>query len=420
VRRQSRSETSGETISSVHKILIIGDAVAPTGFARVIRSIFDPLKRDFELHQLATRYDGRPHDYNWKLYQASKGKSPYGYDQVVPLIEEIQPAIVFLLYDIPYQRPYLAEILKASHRPRVVMYSPVESGPIAPELIKHLAGVTRYVLYTEYGRREIADTLNRVREDHPDFEFPALEVIPHGVDTERFYPLSNDEGEIPGRRLDARRAMKLGDAEHLEAFIILNANRNMSRKRIDLTMQGFAEFAHDKPANVKLYLHMGTQDRGWNVLILAQRYGIFDRLIMTQADNTQPQFSDQQLNLLYNACDVGITTTTGEGWGMVSFEHGATQAAQIVPRHTALADLWAGAAEFVEPVMKLTYEGNLTEAHIVSPKGVAGALQKLYVDREYRERLAKAAYQNATKPQFKWSAVAEKWKRLLDETLTGA
>jgi len=49
------------------RILIIGDAVAPTGFARVIRSIFQPLQNDFELHQLATRYDGQPHNYPWQL-----------------------------------------------------------------------------------------------------------------------------------------------------------------------------------------------------------------------------------------------------------------------------------------------------------------------------------------------------------------
>ena len=146
------------------------------------------------------------------------------------------------------------------------------------------------------------------------------------MDTHRFYPLGDERGEIPARRIKARRAMRLDDEDHLEAFIVLNANRNMPRKRIDITMQGFAQFAKDKPANVKLYLHMAAEDSGWNVLILAKRYGIYDRLIMTQADNSRPQFSDEQLNLLYNACDVGITTTTGEGWGMVSFEHAATRA----------------------------------------------------------------------------------------------
>jgi D-inositol-3-phosphate glycosyltransferase len=191
----------------------------------------------------------------------------------------------------------------------------------------------------------------------------------------------------------------------------------MPRKRIDLTMQGFAEFAKDKPANVKLYLHMATEDTGWNVLILAKRYGIFDRLIMTVADNSRPAFSDEQLNLLYNACDVGITTVTGEAWGMVSFEHAATRAAQIVPRHTSLADLWQGAAEFIDPVMNLTYPGNLTHAHIVTSSGVAAALQRLYEDREHREALAEAAYQNATRSELNWNAIAAQWRRLFDEII---
>ena len=182
-------------------------------------------------------------------------------------------------------------------------------------------------------------------------------------------------------------------------------------------MHGFAQFARDKPANVKLYLHMATEDSGWNVLILAKRYGIYDRLIMTQADNSRPTFSDEQLNLLYNACDVGITTTTGEGWGMVSFEHAATRAAQIVPRHTSLKDLWDGAAEFVEPAMKLTYPGNLTEGHIVTPEGVAASLQRLYEDADHRNALAEAAYLNATRPEFNWSSIAARWQRLFTKVI---
>jgi glycosyltransferase involved in cell wall biosynthesis len=403
------------------KILIIGDAVAPTGFARVIRSIFEPLHNDYELHQLATRYDGSPHNYPWTLSAAGKEKSRYGYDQIVPLIEQIQPAIVFLLYDIPFQVPYLEQLRKAKPQPKIVFYSPVESGPIAPEIMQRLSGVSRYVLFTEYGRREIAKTLKSVRQQDPAFQFPDLEVIPHGVACDKFFPLTGDAeavGEaIPVRRLEARRLLKLDDAEHLDAFIVLNANRNMPRKRIDLTMQGFAQFAKDKPANVKLYLHMATEDTGWNVLILAKRYGIFDRLIMTQADNSRPAFSDEQLNLLYNACDVGITTVTGEAWGMVSFEHAATRAAQIVPRHTSLADLWKDAAEFIDPVMTLTYPGNLTHAHIVTPEGVAAALQRLYEDNPHREKLREAAYRNATRPELSWRTISSRWRRLFDELL---
>ena len=149
------------------RILIIGDAVAPTGFARVIRTIFTPLQNDFELHQLATRYDGRPHEYSWPLSAAAKGKSVYGYDQIVPLIEEIKPAIVFLLYDLVFQVRYLEELRRAPAQPKIVIYSPVESGPIAPEIMQRLEGVTRYVMYTEYGRSEIAKSIEQVRAENP-------------------------------------------------------------------------------------------------------------------------------------------------------------------------------------------------------------------------------------------------------------
>lgn len=402
------------------RILIIGDGGVPTGFARVIRSIFEPLRDVFELHQLATRYTGGDHDTKWPLIPAGAGKSVYGYDQIKPVVDQIRPDIIFLLYDIPFQVPYMKILRESAPTARIVLYSPVEAGPIPPEMLELLQGVSRYVMYTEYGRREIAKSLAIVRTRLPDFQFPELQVIPHGVDCEAFYPLTDStemdrRGSIPERRIVARKRLGFQDAEHVESFIVLNANRNMPRKRIDITMQGFARFAENKPRNVKLYLHMATEDSGWNVLILARRYGIYDRLIMTQVDNTRPAFTDDKMNMLYNACDVGLTTTTGEGWGMVSFEHAATRAAQVMPRHTSLADLWSGAAEFVEPVMTLTNAGNLTDAYIVTPEGVASALQRLYQDEDYRNELAEAGFKNANRPEYRWNAVASTWKELFLE-----
>ena len=102
---------------------------------------------------------------------------------------------------------------------------------------------------------------------------------------------------------------------------------------------------------------------------------------------------------------------------MVSFEHAATKAAQIVPRHTSLEELWQGAAEFVEPATTLTNPGNLTDAHIVTPQSVASALQRLYEDREYRESLGEAGYRNATRPELNWNTVTAQWKRLFGEVV---
>jgi hypothetical protein len=53
---------------------------------------------------------------------------------------------------------------------------------------------------------------------------------------------------------------------------------------------------------------------------------------------------DETVRLLYNACELGVSTSMGEGWGLGTFEHAATGAAQIAPDHTTFSENWHGAA----------------------------------------------------------------------------
>lgn len=401
--------------SPLPRVLLIGEAVAPTGYARVIRSIFQPLADRLDLHQLGTRWGGGAHDYPWTLHAATPD-DPYGLRMLPGLLREVRPRLVFLLYDLTYMAQYM-EVLREAESPPVILYLPVESGPVTPELLERMEGAARAVVYTPYARAQVDDAAARVRRARQDFALPAPDVIPHGVDTELFRPLEVD-GDASARRAAARARLGLG-AEMADAFIVLNANRNQPRKLIDVTVEGFAEFARGKPANVKLYLHMGVEDRGWNVILLARRHGIDDRLVLTTGDRWHPALPGETLNLVYNACDVGITTSTGESWGLVSFEHAATGAAQVIPRHTALAELWEGAAEMLDPVLTLTNPGALSHAHIVSPGDVAAALERLYADDAHRERLARAAFANATRPEYRWDRIAGQWMRLIEEVLDG-
>lgn len=397
-------------------VLVVGEATAPTGYSRVIRSIFSHLRSRLTINQLALRYDGDPHDYPWRLYPAHIGGDPYGFRRLPALIAQLRPAIVFILSDISYQTRYMEVLRQIPGDFRVVIYSPVESGPVTCELVEKLEGVSRYVLYTHYGRQEIEATLERLQERRPTFARPLLDVIPHGVDSGTFRPLSGpDDRDSKARRLRARMILFPGQPELHDAFIVLNANRNQPRKQIDLTMKGFAIFAAGKPADVKLYLHMGIEDRGWNVVILAHSLGIADRLILTSDENRHPDLSQERLNLLYNACDVGINTASGEGWGLVSFEHAATCAAQIVPRHTSQIELWQGSAEWAEPVTTLTNTGILNEAHIVSPESIASALERLYADFDYRESMAQKAYENSRKTAYRWEVIAGQWLGIFEE-----
>jgi hypothetical protein len=151
---------------------------------------------------------------------------------------------------------------------------------------------------------------------------------------------------------------------------------------------------------------MGTEDPGWNVLQLAKRHGIDERLVINESRNAIPGVATHDLNAVYSACDAGLNTATGEGWGLPDLEHAAAGKAQVVPRFGALAEIRGACAELVEPVMEVVHEGVLSEGSTVSAEGVAAALEGLYGDRARLRRVAEACYRRATEPRFRWDAIA--------------
>jgi D-inositol-3-phosphate glycosyltransferase len=237
-----------------------------------------------------------------------------------------------------------------------------------------------------------------------DLSPPPVSVIPHGVDAARFRPLvPADPAE--GRRM-ARDLLFPGRPDLADAFVVLNANRNNPRKRVDLTLAAFAAFAEHRP-DALLYLHMGMRDSGFDLLPMAAELGIRERLLLTTESPAKPEISDEHLNLIYNACDVGINTSNGEGWGLVAFEHGATGAAQVLPEHSACAELWTGRALLVPvaPTAQDPWE--------VSVPAAAAALGRLYDDRALLRELSGRALQHARSGSFDWGHIADRWEELL-------
>lgn len=396
------------------RLLAVGDGVVPTGFARVLHSLLDRLRDRWEIHHLAINYDGGGHALGWEVYPAASEGDFWGANRLRGMVEQIRPHLVFLLNDPWVITSYVEALREMPGRPRLVAYSPVDAGPLEPAMLAPLTGLDRLILYTEFGRREIESAFAQLRRHAPDLPLPELGVLPHGVDTGLFRPWPAENG-TSGRALARERLLPA--PEFRDAFIVLNANRNQPRKRIDVTIKGFAQFARDKPENVRLYLHMGTEDCGWNVIALARRHGIEDRLILTAEEKILPAVTDDVLNCIYNACDVGINTSLGEGWGLVNLEHAATGAAQVVPRHSACEEIWDRSALLMEPAMSLTTERILTEGRIVPPEEVARALEALYTDRDLLAEMSAAAYRVATRPDFQWADVAKRWDALFREML---
>lgn len=405
------------------RILLVGAGDDVTGFSRVLHSIARPLSASYEIHHLARNLRGpAPTSQPWTIHPNNVHGDRLAEVTLGQLVESLRPHLVWVIYDFWLLANYRRVLRAHAGRFKTVAYMPLDGRIIRPQCFGQLNIFDTLVVYNEFARRETDAALEKMRTAARKHGRPRLLVIPHGVEQELFRPLACG-GDASERRREARRRLFGAGHDSPETFIVLNANQNTIRKRLDLTMQGFAIFARDKPPGVKLYLHCAADGtslltRGINVHTHARRLGIADRLILTGDGPGHPSVSDERLNLIYNACDVGINTSWGEGWGLVSFEHAATGAAQIVPRHTACAELWPGAAEFLETAEPCISPRNLLlEARPTTQHEVAAALERLYGDREHREALARAAYRNATRPELLWSNIARRWDELFRELL---
>ena len=399
-------------------LLAIGEAAVPSGFARVMRCILETLYEIYDLHQLALTYRGEPHNYPWPLYPSMSQSDYFGLERVESLIQKVQPDIVLILNDLHPLGQYMQQLCPYRAHIPTVLYCPTLSGVVNPSDAVAVAGADRFVTYTDFSQRAFATAFQQVskRLDAPP-DLPTLAVIPHGVDLSNFKGTVAQQPCTIGNRITARQALWPNWSEASEGFIVLNANRNQPRKRVDTTVAGFAAFAKDKPRSVKLCLHMGLEDIGWNVLDLAKRYGVSDRLLLTHQNVALPYVDDSKLNLIYCACDVGLNTSTGEGWGLIPFEHAATGAPQVMTAHAAARELWGDSAISIEPVAQTWNPADLSVEALVSPEDVAMALEHLYADHQYYALMSEAAFKVATHPNYQWHSIGKQWQSLLSEVL---
>jgi len=403
-----RLSPSSEAVVSSRRarpvLLLIGHAGIPTGFARVLQSIATRLADAFDVHWLAINLPdiaspSAAHTLhpNPRLLHAP--------ESLIALVRQLQPDACLILDEPWVCTQRIATLREMAPSTRVMCYCAAdEPQSLPPNLLPTLALADHLIVFTTAARQLL---LRSFAES--SISMPRVTIIPHGVDTGVFHP-------IP--RLESRRAIFPQDRSHDEGFIVLNANRNQPFKRIDLTLEGFAIFARDKPPNVKLCLHMASRPGALHEIPLADRLGIRDRLVFTtHPQPSHPHLDDESLNLLYNACDIGINTSDREGWGLVSFEHAATGAPQIVSDLPALHELWREAAILLPTQPALSNQVLGRTGPTVDPRDVARALDRLYGDQQARARYGNAALENTRKAKYCWDNIAAQWTHLIEETL---
>ena len=241
-----------------------------------------------------------------------------------------------------------------------------------------------------------------------------IAVLPHGFDATLFEPL------------DTLAAKKIMGFEP-DDFVVLNSNRNAYRKAHDITITGFIQFLqkHNYNRKLKLFLNLVTHSaQGYTILelirVICLKEGadyeqvVLNHIFIRPTDHYLP---DEKLNALYNACDVGLNTCLGEGFGLCNLEQACLGKPQIVSQVGALADIFQPTyATLIAPKVDL-YLTHLTEDHqgyvqICKAGDFADALDNYYTNRIVAAKHGALAREVLTK-KYAWPSILASFEQQL-------
>jgi len=223
--------------------------------------------------------------------------------------------------------PEIVTVLRSKGRdPHIFTYTVVDS-PVRREDTWFLGCVDVAGIPSQYGVDEI------IRVD-PSVAYK-LRHIPHGIDTSEFFPMPKDL--VKKFRRDTMNC-------HDQEFLIINVNRNSMRKEIGRTLLYFSHLRKRCP-NARLYLHMDRNEegyRGWDLnRVIDTNRSVLQNVAFPQDFNTNQGVDVTVLNMLYNAANVVISTTAGEGFGLSCIEAMAAHSLVMMADNSSLSELMA-------------------------------------------------------------------------------
>ena len=260
------------------------------------------------------------------LYDAAANEDPkeegFGFNKIHDYLEMVGPDVV-MIYNDPLIIHKFVESMKhdkttATYKLWIYVDQVYEG--IAPPLMKTIRDhADRVYCFTEIWKQKFLAY----------GDFPDVRILEHAVDSTVFSALADD----------ARMAFRKSLGIPANGVVFLNANRNSQRKRLDLTLSGFARVLKTNP-NAYLVVATNVNPQAgayYDIPTIfqreAQRQGL-DQLMLSHLiliDTAPPNVvGDEGINQLYNAADIGINTSDGEGFGLCQLEHMLTGAPQVV------------------------------------------------------------------------------------------
>lgn len=337
-----------------------------------------------------TVFDAAAHEEaNHQVADENRPKRGFGFECVKGYVEQCRPDVVLIFNDMHVVCSVLERITRATNRDsmKVIAYLDQVYEGQKPKYVRFLREHADAVIAYS------ASWCAHIKTQGLPESFPVYE-LPHGVNPAVYYPIPSEV---------VRRYHGFKDTD----FIILNLNRNQPRKRWDICIEAFAELVRINLPSDDIKLLVATNPVGgrcaWDI------YELLDKEMKARGIDVKEgrrrvlfqcsphMLTDRDVNLLYNACDVGINTCDGEGFGLCNVEHAAVGKPQVVPRLGSFPDVFENgiSALLVDPVTSFHLESHRDaiggKARMCRATDFAEALDKYYKSPEMRKQHGAAA-----------------------------
>jgi D-inositol-3-phosphate glycosyltransferase len=328
------------------KILVLGDSpgAACTGFARVITEILKDLYDTglYDITIVGINYDNQPHTFPYRIIPATSGLNVRYNDMLgrARCLDELAKGdydIFFTVQDLAVIQTMVDGLTKLREKKtfKTIMYIPIDSNmDTKPAWVTDVLPLLDYpVAYTHYAKKELQKFTTR----HD------IRVCYHGVNTAEFYEC----------RQDIKRDKVLNDffpltteftseAEVNKRCVIINVNRNQTRKDYLRTFQIFAEFKKKYPERNPLLLVIAQiVDQGGDISIIAKQCGLLYGAdwVTPKGYSASAGYPTEIVNMWYNCADILFSSTLGEGFGLSSIEGMMCGLPAVFPNNTSLPEI---------------------------------------------------------------------------------
>jgi glycosyltransferase involved in cell wall biosynthesis len=267
---------------------------------------------------------------------------------------------------------------------------------------------------------EITDILPQivnavVMAEHGRTVFPGAQLVHHGVDAAHFWPVEERAiqygSQLLRTKADCKRALGFDPDKRL----ILRVDKNSGRKDYAATIKAVAPLL-ERDRSLQLHLHASTDPKapGCNIPVMLTRYDLEpDQVRLADLDGSVLGWGQSVLNILYNAADVFVTTSRGEGFGLTIAEALSVGVPVIAQSVSAIPEVVGTGGFLIAPRDTITVPAG-HDLWLPDIEAFRDRLRTVLYDLSEADRRALGEAGRKHVSQFRWEPAADRFHDFIE------